>query len=435
MIWFFQKTSPVVVLATLLVSGYLYVTEESLITEVGGFTLHVTDLLFVLAAMYCLAGALVRWHSSLEIVLLMLSAMLLLSFGRGIVTWGSGPAGVQFRQVAVFIALATFVYFWGRGLKIDWVFKAVVVLGWGIVALSIARLVLGLDAFILQERDPSYEFRTLNSESALMLGEAALIALNSALSASRRTPRLAYTASFVVFAVAVFVSNQRTSAFAMLAGVGMIIAFLPRRYRTIVFGAGSLALTVAAMILGVMWIELGNDIVDYLPRAVSMIVLGEETYGAREVIWASYLDAYAQWPLIDQLLGQPFGGTQLAISQTSDSYVMLSPHNGYIALLINIGALGVLLFAAVLILALVKGVFLLTREKRLDPSPNLRWAVAVVASHAVYSYGYLLSNDQGLLLALALQIIATPSRVSSEVQLVQPNRLVSGTGRRIRYQG
>src|SRR5438128_1267265 len=128
MIWFFQKTSPVVVLATLLVSAYLYVTEESTIAEVGGFTLHLPDLLFALAAIYCVAGAVVRWHSSLEeIVLLMLCAMMLLSFGRGIVTWGSAPAGVQFRQVAVFVSLAAYVYFWGRELNIDWVFKAIMV--------------------------------------------------------------------------------------------------------------------------------------------------------------------------------------------------------------------------------------------------------------------------------------------------------------------
>jgi hypothetical protein len=404
MISFFQRSTHVVVAAILWGSFYLYCTEETMLKEIGGFTLHVTDLLFVLAICYSIVGAFIRWHLSLEVVLLILCGLLFISFARGVVSWGYASAGVPFRDVALFTSLIAFVYFWAHRLDVDWIFNAIILLGWGIVALSMARLVFGLTLFVLKDLDPSYEFRTLNSDAALTLGEAALIALGNAIYGLRGNRRLWYGASFLVFMIFLFISNQRTSIAATLAGLLVLAMTAPRKIRSIVVGVAVLLSALFCAVLWILWADLGEEINNYLPRSISMILLGSETYAAREGLWSSYLDAYAQGTFLDQLFGQPYGTEHLVYLQTNERFVSMSPHNGYIALLINAGAIGVFLFAYTLVVAIAKGFVILASASRFDLR-YVRLAVAIIASHLVYSYGYQLGNDQGLLLAIAIFVI------------------------------
>jgi hypothetical protein len=400
----FRQTSPVVVLATLAVSLYLYITQWPEIGVVGDFHLHITDLLFGLIAIYCAVGAMTRWYYPVlpEVLLLILGGTLVLSFGRGALASSAAASGVQFREFTVFIFLVAFIYFWGRELNVDWVLNKIIAVGWGIAILSFARLILGLDAFILRELDPLREPRTLDSSAALMLGQATMIAVYDALSASRGAQRWYKWGTFLVFAVALLISQQRTATFATLAGVGIVVASLKRHYRAIVITSGSAAL-IASIIFGVGWVDVGGDSSEYLPRAVSMLLKGEGTFGWREEYWQDYFDVYSHAPVVDQLIGQPFGVPRLAVVQSR--YLEYSAHNEYMQLLLNGGATGVLLYTLVLVYALTKGPLLLMSANGFSRPRHLVLAVAVVATHAVFSYGYNLPNEQGLLLAIALQAI------------------------------
>lgn len=410
--YFFRQTAPVVVLATMAVSFYLYVTGESEIAVIGSFTLHVTDLLFCVTVVYCVAGALSRWYYSVfEMALLILSAFLVISFGLGVATVGAAKAGVGFRMVAVFVALVTFIYFWGRALNIEWLFKKIIMLGWAIVALSALRLVLGLDAFVLAEPVPGYAWRTLGGNSALMLGEASLISLNWAVSAPGRVERWVKWVTFVVFLATLLVSNQRTAIFATLAGVLVIIVFLHRHYRTIAIVVGIAVLISAGIFFWAAWTDVGGSMTEYLPRAISMISSGEGTFAARERYWELYLDAYLRAPLINRLFGLPFGAPELMIVEANE--FLPTAHNGYMQLMLNAGAVGVMIFMLLLASAFIRGILLLLAGS--GAAFNLRLATAIIVSHAIFSIAYLLPNEQGLLFAVALQVIARSSRVSKKV--------------------
>ena len=180
----------VVVLATLCVSFYTDVREATALTSIGGFNLHITDILFGLIISWSLFG-LKNWrgHSPSETLLFVLGGMLFMSFLRGVVEAGGAAAGVAFRMYAVFVALIIFTFFWGRKLNYGWVFDKIIWLGWAIVFLGIARLVLGLGAFI-QNQGPVEEPRIFDSAAALILGQAALIALHRWLMQSSATRRL-----------------------------------------------------------------------------------------------------------------------------------------------------------------------------------------------------------------------------------------------------
>src|SRR5215469_13943461 len=136
---FFRQTAPVVVLATLGVAMQDYVRQWDELGTIGNFTLHVGDLLFALTMIYCGAVGLRRHYSLLEFLNLLLCAVIVVNFARGMAVVGVAAAGVQFRLFGGFIAGSLFVFLMHRRLDIEWVFDKIVLLGWGILILSIAR--------------------------------------------------------------------------------------------------------------------------------------------------------------------------------------------------------------------------------------------------------------------------------------------------------
>src|SRR5260370_24617753 len=150
---FFRQTAPIVIVATLGVALYDYIRMWDEIGVIGNFTLHVSDLLFGLMMIYCSAWALGRWrHSPLEYLNLLLCGVHVLNFARGMMAVGVAPAGIHFRLLyAGYVGAALFAFLMHRRIDIHWVLDKFVLLGWGIVLLSAARLVFGLNAFIAPE--------------------------------------------------------------------------------------------------------------------------------------------------------------------------------------------------------------------------------------------------------------------------------------------
>src|SRR5437867_5593321 len=104
---FFRQTSPLVILATIATSLYLYITQKSELAIISGFTLHITDILFALILIYCFAGVKNRWNYSVpDVALLILCGLFVFNFLRGIGEFSPSQAGVPFRSVSNFAALA-----------------------------------------------------------------------------------------------------------------------------------------------------------------------------------------------------------------------------------------------------------------------------------------------------------------------------------------
>src|SRR5581483_3550031 len=91
-----SRTFSLLVWAWIFVSFYMFATQKSMLTSIGGFTLHITDLLFFLAALYCVPASFYRWRRSPEFILLLFYVLLVLSFMRGSLV-APAAAGVEFR--------------------------------------------------------------------------------------------------------------------------------------------------------------------------------------------------------------------------------------------------------------------------------------------------------------------------------------------------
>lgn len=411
-----------VVFATLCVIFYIYVEQATDLTEIGSFNLHITDLLFGLI-IFCSLFGLKNWrgHALSEIMLLILSGLLLLSFCRGVIEVGNAAAGNAFRLYTVFTALIVFVYFWGRKLDYQWLFDKIIWLGWAIVFLGIARVALGFDAFI-RNPEPYEEARIFNAAAALMLGQAALIALHGAL--MRPGPgRLWRTLCFLVFFVTVLVSNQRTATFATIAGAMAIFAFVPRRRDTTIIWAATIACASGIAVLALASLSDG-ELTEYLPRSLQMVAFQEGTFAWRIDQWQTYFQQWVDATPFDQIIGQPFGVTR-AIGLSFSTLTELDPralpaHSQYLQFLLNVGAIGLLIFLSVPVLSLIDA---LAASKRPQGLPPVILALAILVSQIVFSFSYSLDNEQGLLLAVSVQIIAVAQEASSRLQAFPPRSM------------
>jgi O-antigen ligase len=375
---------------------------------IGNFTLHVTDLLFALTMIHCSASALWRWrYSPLEYLNLLLCGILVVNFARGIAAVGVASAGVQFRNVAGFVAASLFVFFMHRRTDIDWVLDKVVLLGWGIVLLSFARLAFGLDVFIAPEvgYDPEVlGARTLHSGAALMLGEACLIVLNRVGALPVGLKRRRMTTIFLIFFAIVLISNQRTAITATLTGIGVLVAAFPRQRRRVIFPVGGFVIVTAGAVVYGAWIAAGGDITSFLPEQS----VAETDYAWRLEQWQEYVDVYWQAGLVDQIIGMPLSLVQSMAFRLDLDRLQFVPHSEYVMLLINSGLIGAMLFGLMFVVAVGKGIMIMRRETGGNTrSNNVGLAIAIIVSHAVFSYAYVIPNEQGLLLAVALQVIAT----------------------------
>lgn len=432
---FFHRTAPAVVWATLGVALYMYVRGWTLIAVVDSFHLHITDLLFAFTMVYCLAGGLERWrHSPLEYLNLSLCLVLAMNFGRGLVGLNVDMAGNEFRELySGYVAASLFIYLMYRHLDGDWILDKVALLGWALALLSVARLALGPGVFsgVPEEDHGSFVtgyVRTLSSEAALMLGIAGLIVLRRMALLPPGSKRRRKSITFLVFMATLLISQERTATFATLGGIGVITATLPRRQRSIVLAAGGVAAVIGGAIVYVGWIAIGGDFTPYLPLSITEMGSAESTYAWRVQQWQEAIDLFWQAPLIDQMIGLPLGFSRFLASRSDIGSLQYDIHSEYIGLLKDSGIVGVVLFVSMLFSAILKGVLLLRDRTGSNAcSRRLGLALAIVVSYAVYSYTYALSNEQGLLLAIALQMIATTTRFSAtSLSRLAPPRAASG---------
>ena len=419
-----NRTCRIVVLATLSVSFYTYVRQETEFTSIGSFNLHITDALFGLILFCSLFGLENRrGRSPAEMMLLFLSGLLLLSFSRGVIEAGNAAAGNAFRLYSVFTALIIFMYFWGRKLDYQWVFDKIIWLGWAVVFLGIARIVLGLDAFV-RNPDPFEEPRIFNSAAALLLGQAALIALYRSMmqpSARRSWNALCFT----IFFATILLSNQRTATFATIAGVIAIVSLAARRRETTIICAGIIACAVGIGILAIASLSDG-ELTKYLPHSLQMIASQEGSYGWRLDQWQIYFQQWVDATPFDQIVGQPFGiaravGLKFSTLKQVDPLV-LPAHSGYLQFLLNVGVIGLLIFISVLVFAFADAIVVLKGHQSYSPLVVL--AVAILVSQVVFSFSYSFEGEQGLPLAISVQIIALAREASARVRLVQPRSVL-----------
>ena len=131
------------------VALYGYARQLTEIGGVGGLTLHTTDVLFFLTIAWCAAVPWIDWQFfALEKLNLFWCLIPVFNFGRGMLGGQLANLGIQFRGFSNFIAAAIFIPLARERISFDWIFDKIVLLGWGLVVLSLVRLLFGVDTFV-----------------------------------------------------------------------------------------------------------------------------------------------------------------------------------------------------------------------------------------------------------------------------------------------
>jgi O-antigen ligase len=278
-----------------------------------------------------------------------------------------------------------------------------------------------LDAFV-QKADPFEEARIFNGSAALLLGQAALIALQKCF----RRPNGGRTwnaVCFLVFFATVLISNQRTATFATIAGAITIFALVPRQ-RITTIACGALIFCAAGLAVLALASFSDGQLTEYLPRSLQMIVLQEGTFGWRLDQWQIYFQQWVDATPLDQIVGQPFGVAR-AIGLRFSTLTELDPlalpaHSEYLQFLLNVGVLGLLIFIMAILFALIDAIGVLKGYQGRSSLGAL--AVAILVSQLVFSFSYSLDNEQGLLLAISVQIIGVAREACNRLHAAQRGR-------------
>ena len=240
--------------------------------------------------------------------------------------------------------------------------------------------------------------RALNSAQALVVAHAGFLSL------TRLQSRWARPFAGLCL-VAVLASQQRT-VWASVAVSALVITLLPalRSHRQLAqFARRGLALGIAAA--AVLLVVNPSGVRDSATYAAD-ISADQGTLGWRVTGWQGLLDDYGSAGPVDQLVGQPSGtGFARALRGSIET---ASPHNMYVFTLLSTGLLGLL---ALLVLY--------ARTAALARMSN-PLAFALVIGVVVFSVGYQLAPEQGLLLGVVLA--TTPSRPSSDQRELEAAR-------------
>jgi len=153
-----------------------------------------------------------------------------------------------------------------------------------------------------------------------------------------------------------------------------------------------------------------------------MIASQEGSYGWRLDQWQIYFQQWVDATPFNQIVGQPFGiarAVGLKFSTlTQVNPLVLPAHSGYLQFLLNVGVLGLLIFISVFVFAFADAILVLKGNQSYSPLVVL--AAAILVSQIVFSFSYSFEGEQGLPLAIAVQIIALAREASGRVRLVQP---------------
>jgi len=169
-----------------------------------------------------------------------------------------------------------------------------------------------------------------------------------------------------------------------------------------------------------------GELTKYLPHSLQMIASQEGSYGWRLDQWQIYFQQWVDATPFDQIVGQPFGiaravGLKFSTLKQVDPLV-LPAHSGYLQFLLNVGVIGLLIFISVLVFAFADAIVVLKGHQSYSPLVVL--AVAILVSQVVFSFSYSFEGEQGLPLAISVQIIALAREASARVRLVQPRSVL-----------
>ena len=360
--------------------------------SIGAFNVSPVDV----TLLFCLPALFVSFRyfhpRRLSGILVMLfSLLMLVGLVRGSLSNGPVQAGFMFRANVLYVVSFLIAILMPLTEKrASFIVKAFVFTSWILILLVFFRLIVGNNGH-----------RPLTSVGGILMGEAAVMALGLAMSPYLvAKEKMGWILIVIFFCVMLFLTGQRTALSASLAGLGVVLLLSPSPYRWIIrlFFLG--VICAVGFIFVAALADFGKDaLVEHLPGFIQDQFGKRTTLDWRKAQWAAAMRQFWASSAADQWLGMPFGTrVSYRLDGLFRGFVLhFSIHNHYIKTLVELGFVGIGIFAFTIIWALWKIMVRFgkrNREVYLSPEVSLALLVTIL----FFSYGYWLNGIQGIVL-------------------------------------
>lgn len=240
------------------------------------------------------------------------------------------------------------------------------------------------------------EGRLINAETVIFLGSAAAFFLNEgSRNGSRSFRRLVYWVLATICVVVVLLSRQRTATVAVVMGLSAFFILHPT-----LFGVRRAPRILAASLVGALSIAtvVAGDMLELFPQDFRESILKRDTLYGRFEIWANSIAAFSRWDFWRQAFGRPVGEPLILLLDQGDW--IYSVHSAYLGLLLNYGIIGALLWAVLLLAALIAAFRpnQILQKSDIAPSVAACWLIILL----IYGFSYEWRNATGILLGMAM---------------------------------
>ncbi len=345
---------------------------------VAGYQVYLLDALIaiVLLAVVMALGAGKGLRPNAPLLLLL--GLLGLALARGIASFGAQTTINASRSLLYVLLAALFVQVFGDG---TWV---TLQRAWRIAAVSLLAIAA---VFWIRNGFGTYADgggRALNSAQAMLVAQAGFMAMGDAHGRRARVFAL-------VCMLAILASQQRTVWAASLL-TALVLASRSGRAGSPSVRRALRGGLLAALLAVILLLTVGpGDLRESTTAAVARegaISTDSGNFGWRVESWTYLLGEFESRPISDQMVGQPMGTSLERV--VAEIVRTESPHNMYVMVIISLGYLGLAMMLWLIYRSLV-------RTRFSDPV-----LFAIVAGLCVYSIGYQLLPEHGLLLGAAL---------------------------------
>lgn len=368
--------------------------------SVGGITVTVNDVIFMVVVTSLVARLLRGWSPSpLQIGVMLLLVIMGYSIARGAMSFALPSAVNEAREMLYFFA----VVLYASALSPDRFTRAQVTRIWfgyagALVGLTVLRWLIVFGG--LPGRgdwyDPSYGgLRVIYSNETLAIALAFMMVLPKILrgEAGRFDWPMA-----CVFGGSVLLLQHRSVIAVMLVGAAVLVwRHRDQLSRTFVYMVGAAAVVMGALLVTVF------DAGQLASQASSADASNTVTFAWRVQGWQVLLEDAGPTGPEEALFGQPYGSGFERVLPTGER-VSVAPHNMYLELLFRVGLVGAVVYLAM-------GLVTWNRLRQDAPTGGGQYLdnstlSAIMVAFAMYMIPYNLFSETGILLGLALSAAA-----------------------------
>jgi O-antigen ligase len=247
--------------------------------------------------------------------------------------------------------------------------------------------------------------RPLEAPGALVLGQAAAVAIGVGLFGWQdQKGSLVHVIIGSLFFIILLSTGQRSASLAGLTAIAVTLIFSRSRSNILItIGIGIAVMAFVIIVTQVVAIMGYDNFLHLMPESIQEVFGSESTLDWRFDYWDAIFAQRENWTAIAKLFGIAFGTNAGFFVEQYKTIISYSPHNNYIYILIQYGIFGTVLFYSIVMAGFIR-MMMLRRRSNVDAFAKIFPAIIIglLASQLVYSFGYDIRHEQGVMLGLAL---------------------------------